>query len=415
MKAYLIRILLALYITFSSFTAWLALTGWLRVPVVILLLITLLFFTRFLYLFFFKTARLITSPEDVVLIVLTLLIWVSFTMGTGSGRSFNHALSYTFVFFLYNILCKHIFIYLNIKPDTILKYAAYGFMLPALIVIVEWAMLNFFGVVIRQYFILTNVVSNMVFYDQFFFKSVGGVCEEPSLMAMNINVLFPMGYIYVKKYFPGVMLNIYSGLFVLAQIFMASSGGIGFFLLALIIYNTIYINPKVYANIISIIAVVGIIGGIIFIYLPDDLVRKSESFVEHVSSKIFFKNRSASMRTEAWNYGIEDWFSSPIVGKGPGFGNEGHNGFGYQSCYIKLMAEMGTPSTLLFILFLAVVVYRVLKLPREYRKMMFFSTVSCIMHFMIADGYYHIPFWIAVSFVQYFFIYQKTQKHLAEA
>jgi O-antigen ligase len=254
-----------------------------------------------------------------------------------------------------------------------------------------------------------------VFYDQFFFKSVGGVCEEPSLMAMNINVLFPMGYIYVKKYFPGVMLNIYSGLFVLAQIFMASSGGIGFFLLALIIYNMIYINPKVYANIISIIAVVGIIGSIIFIYLPDDLVRKSESFVEHVSSKIFFKNRSASMRTEAWNYGIEDWLSSPIVGKGPGFGNEGHNGFGYQSCYIKLMAEMGTPSTLLFILFLAVVVYRVLKLPREYRKMMFFSTVSCIMHFMIADGYYHIPFWIAVSFVQYFFIYQKTQKHLAEA
>jgi hypothetical protein len=221
------------YILFAPFTAWLSLTGWLRPPVDFILLALLGFFPILWQRFIKRPGSFLMAQEDVLLIGLCLLAWASYCFGSLTPKSFNHAFSYTFVIGVFLILFKRMWKDAGLCIEQLFKMAFYAVLLADLIVVIEWSLLNFFFILIRQYFIIAQNVTNMDYYDQSFFKSVGGTSEEPSLFCFNVNALFPLGWYYLSQQKKGLQEGLFVCLHIATLVMTASSGGIGFMVIAL--------------------------------------------------------------------------------------------------------------------------------------------------------------------------------------
>jgi hypothetical protein len=388
------------FILFAPFAAWFSITGWLRPPVDFLLIALIASAPVLVVRFFKKPASLFISGEDVVLLVLSALIWVSFLYGPGTGKSFNHALSFTFCFTCYLMLFKRMWLDTRLPLMDLFRWALYAVILTDLIIIAEWGLLNLAGIKIRQYFIFTESVTNMNYYYQYFFLSVAGPAEEPSLICFNINALFPLGLYWLKTTGKQKELAWYVALHVITLIFTASSGGIGFLLIGFFVAHLLEYHP------IQLLRMgLSVVGGVLMVFAtyllsPPALQLKAESFFVQITSKFLFTNASADMREGAWSHGIKDFLSSPWIGKGPAYGHHAYNMFGYQSTYVKLLAEMGIFSLLLYLLFLALVFVRLMKIKPPLRKYLAMSFVASTLHWAIADCYYHVSFWIAIAAIQ---------------
>ena len=102
----MIKKLFLLFIFFAPFTSFFAISSWLRIPVVInqVLFVFLVLGT----LIHGRLRRKWILKEDLLLIGLLLLVWLSFLFGFKEQRSFNHSLAYTnsifFIFLYQNML-----------------------------------------------------------------------------------------------------------------------------------------------------------------------------------------------------------------------------------------------------------------------------------------------------------------------
>lgn len=395
------RFALSGYVIFAPFTTWFAFSGWLRLPVDFLLLSLVLFLPVFAWRMYNKPRTFVINQEDWILMAMLGLITISFFFySSGTLRSFNHLLSFVFAFVCYLILFKRMWLDSGFRLTHLFMLVMWTCLLSDAIVITEWILLNFFDKIIRTYFLYTEVVANMVYYNQIYYKSVGGVAEEPSLMAFNLNALFPIGLYYIQNRWGGWRFWAFMGLHLFALTCTASSGGIGFFIIAFTAAFLLEFKKEYWIAFGLLVFVGGLFGFIGFFFLPDNIQFNIEALFSQVVSKVTFNNVSAQMRTDAWAKGWLDFMASPWFGRGPGYGNEAYAGFGYQSTYVKIAAELGIWSLLAFISFLIMVFVRVRTTYLPLRRYFTLAFLTFVMHWAIADAYYHISPWIAIALIQ---------------
>lgn len=406
----LARYLLILYVILAPWASWLAITGWLRLPVMVLLACLVCLTIGLITSFIRCPLQIIKSKEDIWLLGLVCMSIIAFLINeqTNTSRSLNHVFSIAFFVFIYLILFKWAWLRLGLSVEDLFKYIALGLVLADGIIILEWVFVNVFSsTILRDTFILNYSVANMSYYQQPFFKSVPGMAEEPSLMTFNINCLFPLAYYYCKNYCRAAYMYGLIALQILALVATASAGGIGFFILGFLIGQISVIKPSrifqfLYAGIIR-------LGVLVFVYflLPELLKTKADFFLDKIKGKFVFEDASAGMRTRAWASGITDWLESPWFGRGPAFGHEAYQGFGYQSMYIKLLAETGIISIVFICIFFVLLWRKIMMLPVYLRPWIAMAIASGMMHLMISDAYYHASFWVAVAGLQLFFVDNK--------
>ena len=398
----LLRLGLMGFVVLAPFTAWMAITGWLRPPIDFLLLALAVGAPGLLLTLVSRPKKLLPDQEDWLLIALSGVMWLSwYVMGSHSGKSLNHTISFMFVYSCYLILFKALWQQARFNVEQLFKACFYMVLLGNGIVVVEWLLINALGIEIRNYFIWNDSVTNMTFYDQFFFLSVGGTAEEPSLMAYNLNALFPLAWYYVQqqprwRHWSSALV----GLHLWGMLATASSGGIGFFAIGFVLSGLLELKRSRVLQLMVAVVSTLIIGLASYMLLPGEMQEKAQKFAENVTSKMVFNQRSANMRVEAWQHGVEDFLSSPWLGHGPAYGHEAYQMFGYQSYYFKLLAEGGLFTFLLMVAFLAVIAVKIWRIRQPLRRYLLMSFIASTLHWAIADCYYHVSFWVAIAAVQ---------------
>ena len=399
------------YVLFAPWATWFALTGWLRLPVDFLLIALLLFTPLLLHRLVTKPKTLVVSDEDWLLVVVCALVWFSyFFYGSGTEKSFNHALSFSFCFLCYLVVFKRMWLDSGFSLGHLMQVCMWAVVLADGIVILEWTLLNIFNIIIRTYFLFTDKVVNMIYYDQIYWKSVGGVAEEPSLMAFNVNALFPIGWYYLRSTRGGLKTTAFLVMHLAALLCTASSGGIAFILIAFSAAYLLEFKKDYWVAFGLALCAILLASFIGFFFLPPNIQSNLESLGSQVLSKVTLVNVSAQMRTDAWSKGWEDFLASPWFGRGPAYGHEAYRGFGYQSTYIKMLAETGIFSLGTFFVFLGIVFYKVRTIALPLRHYLTIGFVACAPHWAIADCYYHVSFWLTIAVIQLVHLEAKQPK-----
>lgn len=394
----MLRLFTFLYVLLAPFTAWFALSGWLRLPVVCILVALIWAAPFILASLGSKRPALYLKQEDVFFLGALIWIGVSVVTHEPTVKTWGHALAYVFSLLVYYLGFRSLISVQEIDFYTLSRWAAKSVMLCSLIVIVEWALANFLDFYIREYVIFDEETSNMLYYGQYFFKSVGGTAEEPSLMAYNLNMLMALGLFYAQQ--KGTFYrNVYLLLYLAAMFCIASSGGIGFIVIAFLIVHANRVQG--YLNLAKAL-LVAILPLAVFYQLNSIFVeQRVMAFLESIYDKFTFQHQTASMRMWAWRNAWNDWLESPLVGKGPGYGNlEFYDGFGYQSLYFKLLAENGWPALLLMLSFFFFLVLKARFTQPQTRVYLMLALLAGFFHLSIHDAFYHPALWVTIVAMQ---------------
>jgi len=408
----LIRIFCLAYIFFAPFTTWLALSGWLRLPVV-LLLSTLTVSSFFLIKNLFKNPlELLEDKEDYMLLLFLIVVWLSFFCGFGNARSFNHTLSYTFSVFAYFIIFKYLLFKKNFTVSTLAGVIAYSVIFNNIIIIVEWVLINFYDFPIRDYFLTGGPdTSNMSYYWHSFFTSVGGTGEEPGGTASLLNMYFPIGLWFFSKKNSSFTI-IYILIHIAGLLFLTSAAGLVILPLSYILVNISKWKFLVKYSYIPVLVILTIS----LLYMTDffNFQVFGDKFYSYIEEKATFSenNFSGSDRKVKSEFALVDWAKSPLLGNGPGYGIE-ERSTGYFNMFLTFLADTGTISFLLFIFFLVTIFMKLNKLP-IYEKFFFMMSFFClILHACVYYVYYHGPFWITIIVIQ--LMYRECYKKTATA
>ena len=392
------------FIIFSPFTSYFAVSPWLRFPVLIIIFVYLLFLIKIVLARKIPTQLLskIAVDEAVLLLVLICVAFSFIFNGTG----LNHLLAYGFAFTICYIYLKKIIEYEKIAFLFVLRMFACSSFICGLIIILDWILINLFSVGFRKFFVSVDYkTANMLYYQKEYFTTVGGVAEEPGSMALLMNIIFPLGLLYLKLRGKHWRFMLLLGVYVLSSFFVFSAAGIiavsiafGSVLVLNLLRRTrgskIRQKPLIVFCFISAF-VVGF--GLIGISRNIEVIRSQG--VE-LKDKITFseQNVSADIRIETWRSAIERWGTSPIWGNGPGDGVK-RSGSGYHNVYLTLLADAGLFSVLLFLFFLMLQFFKLRAVPSGYRVYIFVALFSTVIHFSIVGDFYHAPFWILLILI----------------
>jgi O-antigen ligase len=401
----LLKRIIGLFIIFSPFTAYFALSGWVRFPVLLVLIVCVVFFIKlFIRRKIPLTLFTTINVSDLILICILLIIVCSLIVNGLDSRSINHTLAYGFTFFLYFIILKKIIQFEKIDFLFILKMFAISSFVCCAIIITDWALINFFNIGIRGYFVtVDHRTANMLYYEKAYFMTVGGVAEEPGSMAILLNIISPLGLLYLKlkqrsKYFMLLM-----AMHLMSLFFLFSVAGFISLIIAITIIFIISEKPylkvrKIILNFVALILLLVMTVGTYFIFKYRDVVKDQ---LTEITNKVFLSDQDASadLRMNTWAEAIKNWKESPILGNGPGHGVS-WRGSGYHSVYLTLLSDTGIFSLSLFIGFLVINFRKIAGIPVVYRKYLFISFLTSLIHFAVIGDYYHAPFWILLILIQ---------------
>ncbi len=269
-----------------------------------------------------------------------------------------------------------------------------------IIIFTDWILVNFFSVEIRNIFTTVDgKIANMDYFIRKYFKSVGGVAEEPGSMAVLLNIYAPISIFYllkVKKYRAGIILFFF---YALSLFFLTSSAGIFFPILGFLtayslnVIMTGRVNKsffRVLSGVLVFMVLLTIIYSEYILFLIDEITRKITLDTNDVS---------ASIRSKNWIIGLTQWMHAPILGKGPGYGVE-LLGKGYHSVFLTILSDLGVFAFSFFGLFMVFVLRKILRLRKDDRFVFLMVFVSVTSHFFIIGDFYHSPFWIFLFLVQ---------------
>jgi len=359
-----------------------------------------------LYQLYKDPKKFFVNKEDYLMLPFLALIWIAFFYGFFKIRSFNHSMSYTFSIFCYYLVVKYLIRREGITILTLAKYAMISTIVCNLIVVVDWFLFNIVGVAIREHFTnLSNGTSNMTYYYQTFFYSVGGVGEEPGGTASLVNILFPIGlwYLYQRKKYNEQIFYIL--LHIVNSIFLASAAGIAFMLIALFVTLLLYKLDHIYKYVFYAL----VAAGIIFCIYQFDIAGGQEfldKYASYMEEKITLSDRNASAldRKIKWQWAITDFSNSPFIGNGPGHGTEVHS-TGYFNTYLTLLADTGMFTFIIFSIYYIIILIKLNALPDGDRTFFMFALLCQILHSSIYYVYYHEPFWFIFIMIQ--LLYEK--------
>ncbi|MBP0902857.1 O-antigen ligase family protein [Mariniflexile gromovii] len=405
----MIKKLFLLFIFFAPFTSFFAISSWLRIPVVIN---QVLFVFLVLGVFIHgKVSRKWILKEDLLLISLLFVVWLSFLFGFKEQRSFNHSLAYTNSIVFYFFVSKYVIQFLNIKAIEVLAVIYKSFLLCSLIIIIDFIGINYFDFSLRRIYapVVDGKISNMNYFIRGEMLSVAGVAEEPGHMANFYNIYFGLSlcYIYQKKYVKKYKWLI--GLFILSQIALFSSAGIALSIFATILIFIINKIEKFSITKIQLAWIVGLLM-VFFLGLVILLSFKSETEFKQINSiidKITFseeankvtKVSSSGQRLYQWTRALSNFVKHPVLGNGPGYGvNEDTEG--YLSVYFTILSDVGLFAFLFFVSFQTILLIKVIRLKRNVRSFVLFSLITSFLHLIIIADFYQAPLWILFVLIQ---------------
>lgn len=397
----MIKKIAGVFIVLSPFTSYFAISAWLRLPVVLMLILSALFVLKIITGKKINLKALSIDKEDILLVALLALIWLSWLLGFRESRSLNHALAYSFTILFYFFLFRSITRNEKIRSSEILQSFALSSSICCFIIILDWILINFFSLGIRDYFVnLDNKSANMLYFQRAIFLSVGGVAEEPGSMALLLNIIAPMGLLYHTLSNNWKQVFWLSAAYVLSLICLFSTAGIINLAVAIAFmsFHTFLTSSRIMVKLKTIYTVsAGVVLMMVVAILNQGLI---VFLLREIRQKIFLSSEdaSASIRAETWDKALNDWAQHPILGNGPGFGVDSY-GTGYHSVYLTLLADTGMVALVFFILFLLSYFLRLLQLPKQQRFFVGVSLIATTIHFAIVGDFYHAPFWVLLILI----------------
>src|SRR5260221_712994 len=393
---------IGLFVIFSPFTAYFAISPWLRLPVMLILFVYIIFLIKIVlqkkisrnFIFGINTV-------DILLLLLLISIMISLSFNGINSKGVNHVFAYTFTFLILFIGLKKIIDFEGIGYFFILKMLAITSLLCGVIIISDWILVNFLSIGFREYFVkVDNRIANMLYYSKGYFISVGGVAEEPGSMALLLNIISPLGLLYWKLREKYVYFLLSLGIYLLSLFFLFSVTGLVSVSCSVAFLALLKLAGKgarwrakrgIFILTCCFLFSCAVIGTLYAIRNRDLLVQQ----MQEIKAKILLNDQdvSANARTETWQNALNDWRRSPIWGNGPGNSMKLYD-TGYHSVYLTLLADTGVVSLTLFLLFVLMQFREVLLVGGKYRSYLFIALFSSLIHFAVVGDFYHVQFWI---------------------
>ena len=413
----MLRKLVGIFIVLTPFTSYFAVSSWLRLPVIVLLILVAVFLLSIAIKQKIAAAALKVDREDFFLISFLLLVWASWLLGFGEGRSLNHAIAYTFAISFYYFIFRIIVNDNHIDSVFILRHFAITSIICCTIIILDWTLINLFSIGIRDYFVnVENNTANMLYFQRAYFFSVGGVAEEPGSMALLLNITAPLGLLYFEQRQNSKAYNILLAMYGVALFCLFSTAGLFnlFFAIGVLYLYNLIESKKIRISLNRIIFISAGLIAIIIIAVNNQHV--IDSITNEISQKLSLNTRdaSASIRTETWYKAFRDWRMNPLLGNGPGHGVQLY-GSGYHSVYFSILADLGILSIFAFGTFILFKAIKVFLLPHPVRFYVGVAFIATTIHFAIVGDFYHAPFWILLILIGKLTFEERSQQYFNEA
>jgi len=413
---------LGLFVIVSPFTAWLALSGWLRLPVVILTA----FLPWTLLLILSRpgqaVALIVRDPEDLLLFALLAALLFSTALNAPNPRGLNHSLAYAFAILGYFTSTKLVMRLRRLGFDWLLHKIMYAGLLCCTIIIVEFVLLNLWDIAIRPFFITGGPgTSNMWYFVRGSFRSVGGTAEEPGSMAALVNMIAPLSllgcrlfghrrtYWYLVAAYPIALLCLLSVAGIVAAIM-----GLAFVAGTTLLHWVLKVRRKWMVNkhrLATAFLLTMLLAGQ-FVLLRTTVWRPllRVAGVALVTKLTLSETSvSGSIRKETWSQALNDAAKRPLLGHGLGYANTQYAS-GYHSFFLTLLAEGGACALCLMALFLVCTGGKFLTLQRSAMHYFAIPAIGSLLHLNVIADFYHAPFWLMLIAVQ---LAYRRQKEMA--
>lgn len=405
----MIKILFYLFVFFAPFTSFFAVSGWLRLPVIINQLLLIGVIIMILQKGRLKIKWIVT--EDLYLIGFLMLVWLSFLFGYREQKSFNHSLAYTNSVLFYFFLSKYVITSLKISLKEISKIVYWSFLASSFIIIADFIGKNYYNYSIRELFSnVDGVTSNMDYFIRAKMFRVGGVAEEPGHMAFFYNIYFGISLYYLQIVKSKVKFELIIALFVFAQFAMFSNAGI---VLPIIAVLLIFVfdklnNLKLSKKEISSILLIGFSFLLIVILTRfSEYAKIFQSFIDKIMFNEGQEYSSSGARLHQWSRALTNFIKHPVFGNGPGYGVQ-EDKEGYLNLYLTILSDVGIIAFMFFVAFQWSIIAKALKSDRKIRRFLFFSIITSFLHLFIIADFYNAPLWILFFYVQLVYFENKT-------
>lgn len=409
----MIKKIFFLFLFFAPFTSFFAISAWLRLPVIVNQVLFLIILTTIIIQGKLKNKWIL--KEDLLLIGVLLLVWLSFLLGYLEQRSFNHSLAYTNSILFYFFLSKYIIKLLKVSTLEISKIIYKSFLACSIIIIIDFLGKNYFDFSLREWFsTVGQSVSNMNYFIRGGMFRVAGVGDEPGHMAFFYNIYFGISLYYITNKGNSIKKKwIIIGVFFFCHFALYSSAGMALCFIAVALIFCINKLKKAIITKKQLFLLSSVFIAAILV-LPILILTGGSSFRNEfgiIFDKITFNENpnvytSSGARLDQWSRAITNFASHPIFGNGPGYGVH-EDPEGYLSVYLTILSDIGIFAFLFFILFEVVLIKKVLILKKPNRNFLLFSVITSFLHLIIISDFYHAPIWILFVFIQ--LIYGETK------
>lgn len=374
---------------FSSFTVWFALTPYIRLNILLLLILVILVFFKKNGLHSLKmppNGRKETQCINILLVMFMLSFAVNSVLNP-QQKLLSNFLGLIIVLLVFYYLYNAI-IYSYGEIQIIVKGCSYGCILLMAIVITDGVLANFGDVRIHDWFVW-GYSGNTSYFFRDYWTTPCSPCVEPAEASLFLNCLFPFCFIAYKKSIERGLLCL---LFIFSQFILFSSAGIFTALSGIILIAFLLSKNKTVKIFIPIFA----ISFALFVYfLAADYI-ESLAIIEKLT--LSGNTSSDASRQMSWIHAISDGIDSPIWGMGPGYGKTVLEE-GYLSTFLLILGDFGLIAFVVFIYYWCLIFKKVVKLHNSYRLYIMYSFYSITIGAMVSDITNVFALWILVPII----------------
>jgi len=389
--------LFLMVIVTSPMTSWFAISTYLRLPA-LLLLVLFISTIPFYYSGKYKISKKYFTIEDGLLLLWLVSFFASAMWNSEDiqNKFLTNIISIAIVVFGFNFYLKVQLFNLEITKNKIYSTFRWTLLILYAIILVEFVLTNFYSTSLLPIFSWAGVYNSEGYYRLWFSSS--SPSEEPGNVAFFINIFWFLAVIPViekRNYFELVWLFLIQ---LLCLVLLVSTAGIFFFILTILVLLLIKKRWKTFIGILFFI----LSAFLFFIY-------SYSLYDEHIMDVIFHEiipkmmldgdySKSANVRTIMWSNAFSDWYDAPIFGNGPGYNRIKYDST-YYGIFTSSLANCGILGFASIFLFFLSLVIRTLK-ARSFNSLILFGVLIIIVSKnSISDSFLHLPMWIAINYL----------------
>lgn len=400
--------LLRLLVILSPFTSWLALSGWLRLPVLLALFIVAINGIVLLNAIAGDLSTFFKDTEDILIVSFLFLVSASFALA-GHGKAFSHMLSYYFTIIIFLFCLKYLFRFYKVEQDALLQWITTASVILIAVVIIEFVIVNAFDFQIRKYFVWTSDDTGVKSViggtnRSGVFTSASGPAEEPGSTAVFLNIYCPLalGFLYSKNRMRHFSLLLTG--YIASLLFLTSAAGIAFMMIpGILVWLMLRSNVRQTLSKVFKYTMIFLVATAVFFQTPAS--KKAREYAILVQ-KLFLlkvsldkKDTGTGFRLYTWRKALENSDSAPYLGLGPGTGSYLYKA-GYHSVFLTILADIGRIAFLLFLTFLFIVAYKGLRNGKRMSPFFFWSIAAMFAHMNVVGDYFHLHLWLLIIVLQ---------------